>query len=137
MTSLVLLQIFFRYIIKAPLTWSEEAARFSMIWLIMLASITVLRKNKHLSVTFFAELAHPTIQRWLRVCVHLLSAIFLFVLLFHGYELSMNSMSQKAAATGIPMGFIAGSIPVFGLIGLLFTVENIVKELSNKTSLKE
>ena len=52
MTIVVLLGVFFRYVLQQPLSWSEEVARYLMIWAASLAvSIGIMRKE-HLGITF-------------------------------------------------------------------------------------
>ncbi|MEJ2134846.1 MAG: TRAP transporter small permease subunit [Desulfofustis sp.] len=34
----ILLQVFFRYVMNAPLYWSEEIARYAFVWLVFIGA---------------------------------------------------------------------------------------------------
>ena len=50
MTVTVLIQVFFRFVLQSPLRWTEELARYLMIWLVLLASSIAMRNRAHLQV---------------------------------------------------------------------------------------
>ena len=45
------LQVFFRYVLNASLTWSEELSRFAFIWSIYLGASLAVKKEQHVRVT--------------------------------------------------------------------------------------
>ena len=128
-TVLVLAQVLFRYVLEEPLTGSEELTRYCLIWLVLLGFSILVRKNKHISVTYFQELFSEGVQKALRITVHLIIAFFCFILIYYGFDLSMKAMIQVTPATGIRMGYVDLVIPITGFISLLFTLENIVREV--------
>ena len=42
----VLLQIFYRYVLQSPLTSTEDAARYSFIWIVLLGAAFAVRKKR-------------------------------------------------------------------------------------------
>ena len=129
-TLLVLAQVLFRYVLKQPFTSSEEWAKYFVIWLVMLGFAILVRKNGHISVTYFAEKFSDKVQRILRIVVHILCAVFFLVLLIYGLDLSLKAMIQITPATGIRMGYVDLVIPIAGLLSLLFTIEHLYNEIS-------
>ena len=132
MLTLVLVQVFFRYVLSSPLLGSEELARYSMVWLVMLGATVLLRTDGNVSVTYFAERFPESIQKVIRIVVQLLIGVFYIILTVYGYEVAKDAMSQISPATGIPVGYIAGSFPISGVIGILYIIENIILEIVNK-----
>lgn len=45
------LQVFFRYVLDASLTWSEELSRFAFIWIIYLGASLAVKREQHVRVT--------------------------------------------------------------------------------------
>ena len=45
MTITVIIQVFFRFVIQSPLRWTEELARYLMIWLVLMASAIAMRNR--------------------------------------------------------------------------------------------
>ena len=45
--------VFFRYVVKAPLTWSEEATRYLFIWFVFLGISYGIENDTHIRVRCF------------------------------------------------------------------------------------
>jgi hypothetical protein len=59
MSVVVMLQILFRFVIYIPLPWSEELARYLMIWTGMVGSFVALREGRHIGVTLVVNRLPP------------------------------------------------------------------------------
>ncbi|MBS3918195.1 MAG: TRAP transporter small permease subunit [Deltaproteobacteria bacterium] len=55
MTVSVLLGVLFRYVLKAPLPWSEEMARYLMIWGVSLGASIAFREGSHVGITILVD----------------------------------------------------------------------------------
>lgn len=128
MTTLIIAQVFFRFVLRQPLSSSEELARYSMIWLVMLASTVLLKNRTHIAVTYFAELSPPGFQKVLRIISYACILVSCTVFLIFGYELMIKTVNQISPASHISKAWVASAIPVFGFIGILYTLEHIIKE---------
>ena len=51
----MLLQIGFRYALNAPLTWTEELARYLYVWACYLGAAVALRRRSHIAITLVAD----------------------------------------------------------------------------------
>lgn len=136
MTVLIIVQVLFRFVLKMPLGATEELARFSMIWLVMLGSTVILRDKGHIAVTLFVELFPSSLQKVSRIVNYFFILAVCITLTVYGVELALGAMSQMAAASKIPMGYIILSIPTFGFIGALNTLEHIFDELKPQKNIK-
>ena len=58
MTLAVLSGVFFRYILRAPLPWSEELARYLMIWGVCCGVPIAFRQGSHIAVTILVDKLH-------------------------------------------------------------------------------
>lgn len=47
--------VFYRFVLHDPITWSEEAARYMMVWVTFLGAGYAMGKGKHIGVTMFVE----------------------------------------------------------------------------------
>lgn len=59
MTITVIIQVFFRFVIQSPLRWTEELARYLMIWLVLMASAIAMRNRSHLQVDVLTSALPP------------------------------------------------------------------------------
>jgi len=74
---LAVTQVLFRYVLMIPLPWTEELARFTLVWVTFLGAASVTRRKLHLAVDIFISKLAPGKARILSFFFHLLILIFL------------------------------------------------------------
>lgn len=113
-------QVFGRYVLDHAPSWSEELARYLMVWLTMLGSAAVLRSGGHISVTTLADALGPTA---LAVVLAMRDAAMVAasgVLAWWGILFAQMNSVQESAAMEIPMSIPYAALPVgAGLIVLM------------------
>ena len=97
---LAVMQVVFRYVLMIPLPWTEELARFTLVWVTFLGAASVTRRKLHLAVDILISKLSPGKARVLSIFFHLLILIFLGTALW-GAIIMM----------GEAMPIFAGSIP--------------------------
>lgn len=129
---LIGLQVFLRYALDAPLTWSEEVARYLMVWFSLIGAVLGIRHYSHVGVDFFIEKLPSTLQLFVRVVKQAVSLIFISVIAVKGFDLSMDKFFIPSPAASIPMGVVYLSIPVSGALMFIFQLEVIVKDFLHR-----
>lgn len=119
MTLLILLQVFFRFVIYVPFPWSEECARYLMIWMGMLGSVIALQQGRHIGVTFFMEKLPPGLAKPVKGLTQGGMVLFLGVLCWQGILFSLFNADQISPALEIPMIIPFSAIPVGSLMMIL------------------
>ncbi|MFD2831168.1 TRAP transporter small permease [Corticicoccus populi] len=128
MTLLIFWQVVSRHFFGTPLSWSEELARFLMIYLIMVGSALATKDGGMISVDILLEKFESTkFKPYIITIAQLLSIIFFVVLFIYGYQFAMNSFNQIAPGSQISMGWVYLSIP-FGAV--LLTINSITRIVS-------
>jgi len=112
MCIVVLLQVFFRFVIYVPFPWSEELARYLMIWLGMVGSFVALRKGRHIGVTILIERLPEKIFAILAPVLQAIMIAFLLTLAVEGMSLALFNAAQKSPAMQIPMFYPYLAVPV-------------------------
>lgn len=136
MIIIVNLSVLFRYVLRAPLPWGEEASRYIMVWCVFIGVSLGERKNIHLGVEAFINPFPPKIRAgivFLSQLIQLVAYIFfayLSIILIANIKVS----GQTAPALGIPMYFAYAALPV-GLS--LSTFRHIQKMWANYISKSE
>ena len=106
MTITVIIQVFFRFVIQSPLRWTEELARYLMIWLVLMASAIAMRNRSHLQVDVLTSALPQKPKRILTAIVDLLTIVFLFRVqsstVYDGSDVSGDADSDGFDLRGIP-----------------------------------
>ncbi|CEJ73698.1 2 [[Clostridium] sordellii] len=123
-------QIITRYILNNPSTVSEDLLIYSFVWMSLLGSAYVFGKKDHMTMVFFRqklESKSPKVKIILNVITELLVMIFSsFVLVLGGFQISMLAMGQISPALGISMGYIYLSLPLSGVITIIYNILNLM-----------
>ena len=88
MTLTVFSQVIARYIFEAPLSWSEELARFILIWLSMLSAAYAFKTKSHFALTILVTKLPEKQQKFTSFCIHVTVAIFFIII--SGFNLVLN-----------------------------------------------
>lgn len=113
MTIIILLQVFFRFVVYAPFPWSEEIARFIMIWMAMFGSVIAFRRGRHIGVRFVVErLPEGMYDRFIAPAVQLTTIAFLSLMAWQGWQLAYKSRFQVSPAFDLSMIWPYLAIPI-------------------------
>jgi len=116
MTLIVWVQIFFRFILGGGIVWSEEIAKFLMVWMALLGSSMLLREGKHIAINYF--ISKFSCLRYILMFHAILSAVLFFLLIYYGIDYAVFGLKSISPASGIRKFWPYLSIPVGG--GFLF-----------------
>ncbi|WP_367389127.1 TRAP transporter small permease [Lewinella sp. LCG006] len=128
MTLDVLWGVFTRYAIGSQADWSEELARFLLIWIGMLGAAYASGQHKHLAIDLLYPKLSEDNQRRLIVFINVLITIFAFaVLVVGGFRLMYITqvLGQLSAALRVPMFLVYAVLPVSGLLVMYFKVSDL------------
>lgn len=123
--ALVLAQVFTRYVINQPLTWTEEIARFSMVWFTFMAAAYVAAERRHIRVVFFARLLGNlggVIVNWFAQAV----VISVGVVMTYGAWLAQDASQIAGTASGVPVSLLyLGALIGYALMMTHVIIESI------------
>ena len=108
----VWLGVLLRYVIPLPLTFTEELARYLMIWMALLAVSCGISHREHIGVEFiFVRLPAP-VRRWLAVAFDVIAFIFFFALFWYGLGFVERGMTRLTMIYSIPKGYAFAGVPL-------------------------
>ena len=131
LTLIVALQVVTR-LMNISLPWTEELARFFLIWLTFLGCSLALQQESHLSVDFFVNLAPKKVKLVIGLFIRVLMFIFFGVLLVYVIKLSILSIDTPSSSLQWPMGLIYGILPISGVISMFYVVIDTIKFVKGK-----
>jgi TRAP-type transport system small permease protein len=127
MAVVIIAQVYFRYGPGTSLAWSEEAARYLMVWLTFLGGPVALRRAEHVGVTIFRDWA-PRLPRLLLMLLGQLVMVgLLAVIVYIGYATTVRNLGQPSPAMRIPVGWVTAAIPVGSALMLIEVLKMMVE----------
>jgi TRAP-type C4-dicarboxylate transport system permease small subunit len=130
MSVIVMLQILFRFVIYIPLPWSEELARYLMIWTGMVGSFVALREGRHIGVTLVVDRLPPRVAAGVAVFVQVLTILFLVILAKQGLALALINLNQLSPAMRIPMFFPYLAVPVGAALMIIELAAGVLQDIA-------
>jgi TRAP-type C4-dicarboxylate transport system permease small subunit len=131
MVSSISYQIVLRYVFTKANAWSEELARYSFVWLVMLAGAIGTRRARHMNIDFFLNKLPRPLKIVVEMATRALVLVFFVLFGYKGIELSQMTMLQNSTGLEIPMGYVYVAIPVGAASMILFTLEDTWNVLRN------
>lgn len=114
MVVLAALQILSRFVIKKPISWSEELLTYSFIWVSFLGAAFALSKNKHFEVDLFTSKLSPNIRRIILIFIKILMIIFTILMIKDGYRFASINRFQTMSVMPFTMFWPCIVVPVSG-----------------------
>lgn len=100
-----------RYFTGNSLTWADEVARYSMIWLTFLGSGLALREGAHAAITNAQDALPTSGQRAMRAVILIVMFAFFGFMVWVGIDYMSRMAVQKSAALRVPMKWIYAAMP--------------------------
>ncbi|GLU44842.1 hypothetical protein Musp01_24660 [Muricauda sp. NBRC 101325] len=127
----VLWQVFSRFVMDEPSPFTDELARFLMIWLGLLGAAYVSAKNGHVAIDVLAKRANVKNQRMLKRLVCGFIILFCLAAMVTGggwLVYTTYELKQQSPALGLPLAYVYMVIPFSGLMVIYFKVTEIITD---------
>ena len=133
MVILVFIQVLSREIVGSSFAWTEEVARYLMIWLTFLGGSFAFQHGAHIGIEFFLTKLPTFFQKVVTVLAALSSSLSFFYMVVYGFDIVGRQMGQTSAALNIPMGYVYLVIPISGILMFINLVDVTIKSLKGIT----
>lgn len=125
----VFFQVVARYVFHAPPFWTEELARFTLIWITFVGAALVHHHGEHIAVTGLRDGLPERFQALLDVFISVLVLAVLAVFAKAGYAIALLG-TQNAPALGISMRYVYGALLVGTVLMIAITVFKLIAQFS-------
>ena len=125
----VLWQVFSRYVLGTPSSFTDELARFLMIWIGVLGAAYVAGRNGHVAIDVLARRGSSKNQKRLKQVVRIAIVLFcLFAMVVGGFRLVYVTyvLEQYSPALGLPLAVVYLVIPISGLLIIYYKISDIL-----------
>ena len=138
-TVLVFAQVFTRYVLKIPLPWSEEIARYMFLWLTWVGASFATKERKHVNIDVVYQKLSRAGQKTCTVLSTLIWLAFVCIMVYISVKLTVSVASggQIAVGSGLRMWIPYASIPT-GMILMMFRlIQNCIHDLRAASQAKK
>lgn len=131
MLVVVTLQIIFRMTFDA-LSWSEEAARYLLVWSTFLGATVAWQLGRHIAVTALIDLLPAALARTGRILSHASCLVFFVLAVNAGWHYMAMQGFQVSASMRIPMPWVYAIIPVTSAIMAFYSMVDLLEALTGR-----
>jgi TRAP-type transport system small permease protein len=131
---IVLLQIFTRYILNDSLSWTEEAARYLMIWGVLLGVSVAYLNGYLIAIETFVKKLPASVAKGILILNRLLSLFYVGILIVYGVNLCLLGLQMTSPSLEINYVWIYLAVPVGSV--LLFALL-LIRPLKNESLSEE
>ena len=126
MFACVLGQVFFRYFLDNPLTWSDELARYLFVWCAFLGWVIAARRRSHLAITMMQSRLSARPRAALVACAALAAVAFAIVLSYYGVRITLRNADVETPSLFFTIGVVYAIVPVATLAVALHALGDLV-----------
>ena len=121
-------QVFSRYILSSPSTFTNELLGFLLVWVSLLGASYAFGSNEHLSLTFVVDKLKGKNKLLITIINDIFILVFaVLVLIKGGLEAVNMTMSQLTPVLGIQMGLVYSILPISGFIIVAYKLLDVKK----------
>lgn len=128
----VLWQVFSRFVLQNPSSFTEELARYMLIWIGILGAAYVAGQKLHLAIdllsTKLTGKSKSVLEIFIQLCIFVFS---FFVMVIGGIRLVYITLqlNQISAALQLPLGYVYLVLPISGILMMFYSICFIVDEV--------
>jgi TRAP-type C4-dicarboxylate transport system permease small subunit len=136
MCLFVLIQIVSRYIFKSPLLFTEEAARYSYVWITFFGMAVATKLENHIRIDLLFNLTKGKAQAIGNLVVNLVSLLLYAAVFVIGAQYTLSNTIQVSPAMEIPKAIIYASLPLGALVSIFRLLMLIQRDVQKMRSPK-
>jgi TRAP-type C4-dicarboxylate transport system permease small subunit len=108
-----------RYVLRVQIPWTEELARYLMIWAALLAISSGIARREHIGFRLLLEKFPAALQKTLLIAFDVAAFAFFAFLFIYGIGMTGTGAKQFAMIFGMSMAIPYASVPVSSLLACI------------------
>lgn len=122
---IVFLQFFTRYVMNDSLAWTEEIARYGLIWVVFVGAAMVTRRNSHIAVELVSNLLPANATRAaLLAFIDIVKLFFMGLLAYFSITIVERMHYQRMTVIDLPMSYVYAGVVLGCVLMFLRQIHN-------------
>lgn len=113
------IQVFYRYVLNASLSWPGEVSQWAFSWAVFIGMAVLTGRNGHIAVGFLRRFIPPSMRVAHSLLIRSVMVAASVMLVVHGIDF-MNRALQVSPAMEWPFKYLFMAVPVGGALNLVF-----------------
>ncbi len=132
LAAVVFFQVFNRFILKAPLAWTEELAMLLFQWVVFLGAAIGVKRMSHFGIDLLVEKFSEKTRRRMEIIIPLSIAVIALTLIIEGFKLLKLTQFQGYTTMPFSHAWATAAMPISGLLMILYLIRNQIKAWKKK-----
>ena len=137
MVVIVSAQVWCRFILNDPLSWSEEASRYLFVWISFMGAAAGVRYQVHLGIDLMEKILPAGSYRIAVIIVNLIIQVFLLMIIYWGFKILGVIQFQESPSMHISMRYPYMAVPVGSIFMFINSLRVTVAAIQNRTMDRE
>jgi len=137
LTLVVFAQVFYRYVLRDPIPWSAEVARYLFIAVVFFGLSSAYRKGEHIGFTVILNYVGARTSAIILIFIDLAVLFLMVVMLIYGYEAVELASRQISPGIRIPMSIPYALVPIGSALVIIQGISILLKKTRYLLSLKD
>jgi TRAP-type C4-dicarboxylate transport system permease small subunit len=120
-----------------PLVWTDELARYLMVWVALLGWMIASRRRAHIRITILIDRLPRGLRVLTEVVIQLAMVAFGALLAWHSFELIERAWDVEAVSLPIPSALIYVLVPLAGLAVVAQAIADMVRVVQRREPVPE
>lgn len=130
---LVCYQIFTRLVLNNPSVWSEEASRYTFIWLSLIGISVATGERADVAIDLLVKKLPVVAQRWVTALAYLFAISFATAFMVYGGYLNATlSWNQANPVLPVTQGVLYLAVPVSGVLLTFYLCYHFIRIIAAK-----
>lgn len=133
MVALIFAQVIYRYVLKEPLSWSEELASYLFSLIIFFGGVILYRTNGQINMSMAVDaIKNRFLKQIIIVAAHFCTIAFLLVMTWYSFPMAREIMELEVTSPSMEwlnMGWVFMIVPVASAVSLLMMLEVLLDSI--------
>ena len=117
--TIAAIQVFYRYVLNASLSWPGEVSQWAFSWAVFVGMAVLTGRNSHIAVGFLHRFIPSSVRVAHLLLIRSVMVAASVMLVVHGIDF-MNRALQVSPAMEWPLKYLFMAVPVGGALNLIF-----------------
>jgi TRAP-type C4-dicarboxylate transport system permease small subunit len=125
----VFLQVFNRFVLKAPLAWSEDLAMLLFQWVAFLGAAVGVKRMRHFGIELVVKKLSAKARHGVEILIPWIMGLVALTMITEGYKLVLFNKNRIYASMDLSYIWAYSAIPVSGVLIIIFLVQQELQRL--------